>query len=550
VGSVTVDPTNPLDELLAPHSGDRRPWWQRRGAVAGAAIVLVIVLVAAIASAAFGSNGPSYRTAVATRRAVDAELTSVATLEPVAQATVGFASSGTVKSATVKVGDEVAAGDVLATLDTTSLEQSLHDAEATLADAELTLENGLHGTKSNSNVARNASATSSGDSNARIVFAAAAPDPELQAAQQAVLDAQHQVDVALATATTAYDNALLVCGITPDAVPADDPVDPVACQEALKASLDAQTEVQTAQHQLVAASVAYDDLLAQRAAQSGGSGGGTGGNTGDPSGGSGSAPDVSGSAPSGGGGFSSGSTSSAPSSADLIAYQKAVDAAAAQVAVAQQALAQATITAPIAGQVVSVALTVGESVSDPSTQNVVIEGPGGFEATTTVGVDDVAKVAVGQRAFVTPDSTGKTLRGKVATVSVAPVSTSGSTSYRVTIALDDPEVALDNGSTATVTIVTEQSEVGLAVPTSAVTVTAGRHLVTVVDGGASRQVVVQVGTVGREWTAITGGISAGDEVALADLDKALPSSATSSSNSNSNFPTVFPGGGPVAFNRN
>ncbi len=120
----------------------------------------------------------------------------------------------------------------------------------------------------------------------------------------------------------------------------------------------------------------------------------------------------------------------------------------------------------------------------------------------------------------------------------------------MTIALDDPDVDLNNGSTATVTIVTEQSEVGLAVPTSAVTVAAGRHLVTVVDGGDSRQVVVQVGTVGREWTAITSGISAGDEVVLADLDEALPSSATSSSNSNSNFPTGFPGGGPVAFNRN
>ena len=78
--AVTVDPTNPLDALLSPESGDRGAWWQRRSAIAGAAMVLVVVLVAVFATGAFGPDGPSYRTAVATNRAVDAELTGVATI--------------------------------------------------------------------------------------------------------------------------------------------------------------------------------------------------------------------------------------------------------------------------------------------------------------------------------------------------------------------------------------------------------------------------------------------------------------------------------------
>ena len=83
-------------------------------------------------------------------------------------------------------------------------------------------------------------------------------------------------------------------------------------------------------------------------------------------------------------------------------------------------------------------MTVGESVSDASTQNVIVQGAGGLEATTTVGVDDVAKVKVGQRAYVTPDGSSKVLEGSVAAISAAPTS-SDSTDYRVTIALDDPD---------------------------------------------------------------------------------------------------------------
>ncbi|MEA4944271.1 MAG: biotin/lipoyl-binding protein [Propionicimonas sp.] len=50
-----------------------------------------------------------------------------------------FGASGTVKKVTVAVGDEVAAGDVLATLDTTSLKLALLNAETDLAKAKATL---------------------------------------------------------------------------------------------------------------------------------------------------------------------------------------------------------------------------------------------------------------------------------------------------------------------------------------------------------------------------------------------------------------------------
>ena len=85
-----------------------------------------------------------------------------------------------------------------------------------------------------------------------------------------------------------------------------------------------------------------------------------------------------------------GSASAAkPSAADLVAYQSAVDAATANVTVAQQALAQATVVSPIDGTVVAVNLRPGTTASAGSTTQtiVVVEGAGGFEATTTVSLD-------------------------------------------------------------------------------------------------------------------------------------------------------------------
>ncbi len=244
--------TNPIDALFEPDTDAQRPWWRRRGAIAGAAIVLAAVLLAAFATGALGSNGAAYRTAVVTERAVDAEITSVATIEPVSQATVGFPTSGTVESVSVQVGDQVAAGDTLARLDTVDLERQLHTAEAALAQAELTLRNGLNGQKSTSSpggtvAVRTASTSGTGPAStsttgtaSRIVFTAASTDPELVAAQQAVLQAQQQVDAALTSASAAYHNAVAVC------TTADPDTD--AGLAALEAALDAQREVQTAQN--------------------------------------------------------------------------------------------------------------------------------------------------------------------------------------------------------------------------------------------------------------------------------------------------------------
>ena len=129
---------------------------------------------------------------------------------------------------------------------------------------------------------------------------------------------------------------------------------------------------------------------------------------------------------------------------------------------------------------------------------------------------------------------------------VAPNSMSSlSTTYLVVVALKNPNIALGNASTGTVTIVTQHAKNTLAVPTSAITTNGTTNTVEVLDGNTVRQTKVKVGVVGYTWTQITSGLSKGEQVVLANLAQPLPGSATSSSNSsstsNSSTPTPFRG---------
>ena len=250
--------------------------------------------------------------------------------------------------------------------------------------------------------------------------------------------------------------------------------------------------------------------------------------------------------------------STAPSAADLIADQKAVDAAEAAVAEARQAVAQASIVSPIDGTIVSVGFEPGQSVTaGSSTETVVVVGPGGYEVATTVTVDDLPDVKIGQAATITPDGSSAVLSGEVVRIGVAPASSTSDTTYPVVVAITEASKDLRNGATASVSIVTDEAAKVLAVPTSAVTRSGDRSTVGVLANGSVSQQQVTIGAIGREWTEIRRGLKAGATVVLADLSEALPGSATAGSSTTSNrtgrldgfggaggFVGGPPGGGP------
>jgi HlyD family secretion protein len=553
---------------------------RRRNAVVAGIVVVALVLVIAAVNAALGSSGSSYRTASAGPHSVDSMLTGVATIEPISQATVAFPAAGTVATVNVHVGDAVTAGGVLASLDAQSLEQTLHSKQSTLAQAQLTLEKAMSGQSvssvgssgsfggsssgSSSGAGATTSAALSGSSPTTAVLAAsvspaAAPggsptstDPALAAAQQAVLVAQQKVDADLQNANAAVTTVGTACaaflgGSGGTTTTTTAPPDATACQAAITAAQQAQQTLAQDQQALADAANALDTLLGQRASAPP-----TTTTTTPPasgrapsSGGTSSGGASTGGASTGTGGTSRGATGSSPTAADLVAYQSSVDAATYAVAAAQQAVDAATMASPIAGTVVGVNLQAGDTVSaNSSTKDVVVQGNGGYEISTSVSVDNLGSVAIGQPATLVADGSHRALPGKVVSIGVVPASTTTTaTLYHVIVGLENPDAALHDGATGTVSIITKQAHAALAVPTSAVTTTGNRHTVSVLRGGTPTVVAVQTGVMGNQWTEITSGLQAGDAVVLADVGAPLPGSATASTGTNTGTPTRFGGFG-------
>jgi HlyD family secretion protein len=501
--------------------------------VAGA---VVIVAAGAVIWATSASSTPGYRTATAGPAAVTATLDTTGTIEPVADATLAFPSSGQVASLPATVGQQVTAGQTLAQLDTTSLASQVASAQSTLATAQAKL------AADQSGESTSASTTSGRATPALFVTASSVPS-DLKSQQDAVTSAQHQVDLDLTAASAAVAAQQKACQpiVAPDPKkPTQSQDDVDACTTAIQEAQDAQRTTGTDEQKLADAENALSATLAKNAASQ---------NTEPPaattpssqspssqslpsksSAGKSSAGESSSSESSSSGkSSSSGSTTktSTPASAEqLAADQASIDAADAQVAVAQQNLAAATLVSPISGTVGEVDFTQGQTAS--TQQHIVVFGPGANQVTTAVSDTQAGQIKPGQQVNVTPDGSGKAISGQVTSIGLlASTTSSGSPSYPVTISLPSGG-QLFPGATASVSIITSTANAAVTVPTSAVHLTGGNASVTTLSGGTTETKRVTVGVVGASVTEIKSGLSAGDQVVLADLSQPLPTGDTSS----------------------
>jgi multidrug efflux pump subunit AcrA (membrane-fusion protein) len=112
-----------------------------RKRVVGVGVVTALLAAGGAAAwASSGGGGLGYRTAVVTTGDVQQLLTGTGTIALGRSTPVGFTSSGTVASVPVAQGQQVKAGQVLATLSTGPLDLAVLRAEATLAKARAALE--------------------------------------------------------------------------------------------------------------------------------------------------------------------------------------------------------------------------------------------------------------------------------------------------------------------------------------------------------------------------------------------------------------------------
>lgn len=194
------------------------------------------------------------------------------------------------------------------------------------------------------------------------------------------------------------------------------------------------------------------------------------------------------------------------------AAQRSLASAQANLDQANAKAASRTVTAPSSGNIVELNAKVGATVTggmimgegDTSggKQCMQIADLSKMKVTVQVGEKDIAKIAVGQSANVTypafPDIVSQGTVTAIASVANSDANGGGSVTFNVDILIEAPDARLKPGMTAEVSVVTEQLDDVVMVPTMALMTEDGEHyyvnVATDGEGKQTRRVKVTVVT--------------------------------------------------------
>ena len=196
------------------------------------------------------------------------------------------------------------------------------------------------------------------------------------------------------------------------------------------------------------------------------------------------------------------------------AAQRSLASAQANLDQANAKAASRTVTAPSSGSIVELnakvgatvtgGMIMGESDTSGGKQCMQIADLSKMKVTVQVGEKDIAKIAVGQSANVTypafPDIVSQGTVTAIASVANSDAANSGggSVTFNVDILIEAPDARLKPGMTAEVSVVTEQLDDVVMVPTMALMTEDGEHyyvnVATDDEGKQTRRVKVTVVT--------------------------------------------------------
>lgn len=194
------------------------------------------------------------------------------------------------------------------------------------------------------------------------------------------------------------------------------------------------------------------------------------------------------------------------------AAQRSLASAQANLDQANAKAASRTVTAPSSGNIVELNAKVGATVTGGMIMGVVDTSGGKqcmqiadlskMKVTVQVGEKDIAKIAVGQSANVTypafPDIVSQGTVTAIASVANSDANGGGSVTFNVDILIEAPDARLKPGMTAEVSVVTEQLDDVVMVPTMALMTEDGEHyyvnVATDGEGKQTRRVKVTVVT--------------------------------------------------------
>jgi multidrug efflux pump subunit AcrA (membrane-fusion protein) len=481
----------------------------------GALVVGAIVAAVLLVGPASGQQSTQTRTITARRGVVQSTVSGSGNVQAASQLDLGFKTSGTITHIDVRQGQQVAQGQLLATLDPQSAEVTLEQAKATLQSAEASLarEEETDG-ESSSGQTPGSSGPNSG--------AGAASASASQAATASIAAVSTPGSSPAATTPTAT---------TPTATAPATTTPEVATEKAAGTTTTGSAPSRTSTKAKSKSSGSGSESSDRASSGSGSS--------------SGSASESS----------SSSSISTATREANIASARAAVKSDRLTVKSDEESVADTKLIAPQDGTIVSLAGEVGETVSGGGTSRAssssesssgsgssssagggagsgssssgsssatgsssgssgssfaVLSDLSSMKLVVPLSESEVGSVKVGQPATVTVEALKSAkLAAHVSEVAALSTSNSGVVSYDVTFHLDQLETGLKPGMSASAEVVVSQAE-GVNVPTSAIS----GGSVTVIHDGKQQQRAVTTGLAGDSATIVLSGLKAGEEVAL------------------------------------
>lgn len=217
----------------------------------------------------------------------------------------------------------------------------------------------------------------------------------------------------------------------------------------------------------------------------------------------------------------------------------------------QQQLDNYTITAPISGIIVKKNVKAGEKITTgSSTDNALctIYDLSYLEMTLNIDELDILSVAEGQNAVITVDAVSdKTFSGVVTSVLVTGTTTAGTTTYPVTVRIDDTGELMP-GMNATADITVANAENALSIPNAAL-VRGSYVLVTKDSPSAANAVSDMTAPEGYVYVKVETGVSDNDYIevtsGLEETDTiAYSASAATATRGGESFAMAIGPGGP------
>jgi len=502
----------------------------RRRYIIPTALVAALAATGGFVYARRDTGTTQYRTAAATLGTVTQTIALSGNLTPTNTTALDFGGAGKVTAVNVQPGQNVTAGQVLATQDTSSIQATLQQAQATLASAQAKLAQDQAGATA-SQVASaqstvNSAAVSLANAQTSLTDTQLVNAQSVAQAAAAVTSAQSTV-----TADTNLLNADLSklqsdksqqqsdCNANPSGSPCQQDNSTVNSDNS-KVAGDQQTmakdngTMSAAQTTLSATQAKVQQSNDQAAAQVAG------------------AKVQLQNAQSALNTLSSNVT---PQQVQMDQAQVSIGQVAADTA--QRQLDQSTLVAPVAGVAGEVNISAGQQMSASGTpsasgssssssnsgHDILLLTPGSFSVTGTVADAQVGEIAVGQRARVLPAGSTQAVTGKVTSISPEATVTSGVASFSVTVTIDGSQPSLHAGSSASISVIVNQVVQVLTVPTSAVR---GGAAVQVLVNGVPETRAVTVGASDALRTQVLSGLNEGDQVVIATVSSTIPTTTT------------------------